>query len=98
MINRDGKVWGSLKSATSLIDVSDETIERRALLWQKEPEAYRVRYKLLVLGEDTRANRRYYLPDVLALLGDPRLHRRGRPGKLNPPQQDSAPVLEPTPE
>lgn len=98
MLSNQGNLWVSLGTATKLIDVSDDTIERRAMEWRPEPETHRIRYKLLVLGEYTRANRRYYLPDVIGLLQDPRLHRRGRPRKITPLRQQPSLVAQPAPE
>jgi hypothetical protein len=61
-------IWLSRKEAAAKISVSTETIDRRALAWQKEPMANRIRYKLLKLGDDTRKQRRYYEPDIEAML------------------------------
>jgi hypothetical protein len=60
--------WLSLSSAADFIDVSTDTIGRRAIRWQAEAQAGKIRYKLLRLGEDTRLERRYFIEDLDALL------------------------------
>ena len=60
--------WLSRKDAADKISVSVDTIERRALPWQEHSVRGKIRFKLLRLAEDTRQERRYYEPDVEALL------------------------------
>lgn len=60
--------WLSRKEAAKKVSVSGDTIERRAVPWQGERVPDRIRFKLLRLGEDTRQERRYFEPDVEALL------------------------------
>ena len=60
--------WLSRRDAARKISVSVDTIERRSVLWQDEPVSGKLRYKLLKLGEDTRQERRYFEPDIEALL------------------------------
>ena len=60
--------WKSLSSAAQHLDVSNDTILRRAVPWQDEPVEGRIRFKHLKLGADTRQERRYYVPDLDALL------------------------------
>jgi hypothetical protein len=45
-----------------------DSIQRRAIWWQDEPVPGKLRYKLLKLGENTRRERRFFEPDVEALL------------------------------
>lgn len=61
-------IWLSRKAAAQKVSVSVDTIERRSVPWQEEPVPGRLRYKLLKLGEDTRQERRYFEPDLEALL------------------------------
>ena len=65
-------VWLSAKEAAKKLSVSTDTIERRAIPWQDASEPYKVRYKYLVLGEGAEPVRRYYEPDVEALLCEPK--------------------------
>lgn len=65
-------VWLSAKEAAKKLSVSTDTIERRAIPWQDAGEPYKVRYKYLVLGEGTEPVRRYFEPDVEALLCEPK--------------------------
>jgi hypothetical protein len=65
-------VWLSAKEAAKKLSVSTDTIERRAIPWQDAGEPYKVRYKYLVLGEGAEPVRRYYEPDVEALLCEPK--------------------------
>lgn len=60
--------WLSRREAARKISVSVDTIERRSVPWQEEPVPGKLRCKLLKLGEDTRQERRYFEPDVEALL------------------------------
>ena len=60
--------WLSRKGAAEKLDVSVDTIERRAIPWQDEPVPGKLRYKFLKLGEETRQDRRYCEEDVEALL------------------------------
>jgi len=57
-------VWLSLAKAAEYLDVSKDTVLRRAVEWTDEPVPGKVRTKYLVLGADTRQDRRYYLPDM----------------------------------
>jgi len=65
-------VWASLSGAAEFIDVSTDTISRRAVEFLGDPKQIhlqacpdgKVRYKNLKLGEDTRRERRYYLSDL----------------------------------
>ena len=61
-------IWLSRREAARKISVSVDTIERRSLPWQDEPVPGKLRYKYLKLGEDTWRERRYFEPDVEALL------------------------------
>ena len=60
--------WLSRKGAAEKLDVSVDTIERRAIPWQDDPVPGRLRYKHLKLGEETRQERRYCEEDLEALL------------------------------
>ena len=61
--------WASLGGAAAYLDVSVDTIGRRAVAWQDTPVPGKIRYKLLTLGVDTRQERRYCVEDLEALLG-----------------------------
>ena len=65
-------VWLSAKEAAKKLNVSTDTIGRRAIPWQDAGEPYKVRYKYLVLDEGAEPVRRYYEPDVEALLCEPK--------------------------
>jgi len=60
--------WLSRKGAAEKLDVSVDTIERRAIPWQDDPVLGKLRYKHLKLGEETRQERRYCEEDLEALL------------------------------
>jgi hypothetical protein len=60
--------WLSRKGAAEKLDVSVDTIERRAIPWQDVPVPGKLRYKYLKLGEETRQERRYCEEDLEALL------------------------------
>ena len=65
--------WLSRKDAAKKIGVSVQTIQRRAIAWEVDGGFIpgKVRFKLLKLDDDTRQERRYYEPDVEALLVTP---------------------------
>jgi len=79
-------MWLSLAKAAEFLDVSKDTVLRRAVEWSDEAVPGKVRTKYLVLGNDTRSDRRYYLPDLEKwLFAKPRregfacrCHRRGQ--------------------
>ena len=60
--------WLSRKGAAEKLNVSVDTIERRAIPWQDDPVPGKLRYKCLKLGEETRQDRRYCEEDLEALL------------------------------
>lgn len=60
--------WLSLSEAAAYLDVSDDTILRRKVEWQDDPVPNRIRFKWLKLDEDTRRERRYWPPDLEAML------------------------------
>lgn len=67
-------MWASLGGAAAYIDVSPDTILRRAVPWPEkrgmphydpgDPVPGKVRWKFLKLGEHTRQDRKYYVPDL----------------------------------
>src|SRR3974377_180743 len=57
-------VWLSLAKAAEYLDVSKDTVLRRAVEWTDAPVPGKWRTKYLVLGADTRQDRRYYAPDL----------------------------------
>ena len=63
----------SRKDAAKKIGVSVQTIQRRAIAWDDDVGFIpgKVRFKFLKLDDDTRQERRYYEPDVEALLVTP---------------------------
>jgi hypothetical protein len=61
-------IWLSRREAAAKVGVSPDTIERRGIEWQAEAVAHRIRYRFLVLDENTTPERRYYEPDVEALI------------------------------
>jgi hypothetical protein len=75
--------WGSLSKAAGIIDVSDDTILRRAVEFDGDvdeieqhpcPEG-KIRFKKLKLGKGTRQECRYYLPDLSKWLNKTNLLR-----------------------
>ena len=67
-MNATSRNWLSRKGAAEKLDVSVDTIERRAIPWQDELVLGKLRYKYLKLGEETRQERRYCEEDLEALL------------------------------
>lgn len=68
-INRlDITIWLSPKEAAKKLSCSTDTIERRAIPWQENAVRYKIRFKLLVLDEGGEPTRRYFEPDLEALL------------------------------
>jgi hypothetical protein len=64
--------WLTRKQAAAKIGVSDDTIDRRAIPWQEEHTPFKLRYKILILGSEKPEGRRYFEPDVEALLFNPK--------------------------
>jgi hypothetical protein len=62
------RLWLSLSAAAEYLDCSKDTVLRRAVLWEDVHAVGTIRYKHLKLGEDTRMERRYYVPDLDGLL------------------------------
>ena len=67
-MNATSRNWLSRKGAAEKLDVSVDTIERRAIPWQEDPAPGKPRYKYLKLGDQTRQDRRYFEEDLEALL------------------------------
>jgi hypothetical protein len=65
-------LWASLSGAAEFIDLSPDTILRRAVEYRGNPDEIhlhpcpegKVRRMKLKLGDDTRQEGRYYLPDL----------------------------------
>jgi hypothetical protein len=70
-------VWLSAKEAARKLSLSTDTIERRAIPWQKSAVEYKIRYKLMQLDRGGEEVRRYYEPDCEAFLREPPPRRRG---------------------
>jgi hypothetical protein len=66
----DLTIWLRASNAAEFIDVSTDTICRRALAWRDTAVPGKIRYKLLKLGPDTRMERRYFRPDLELMLVD----------------------------
>ncbi len=64
-------VWLSAKEAACKLSCSTDTIERRAIPWQENAMRYKIRFKFLVLDEGGEPTRRYFEPDLEALLVAP---------------------------
>lgn len=78
----DQRLWLRCKTIAEILDVSRDTVERRAIPWQDHPVRHCFRYKLLELSPDTDPERRYYLPDVKTFLVNPL--PATQPVRLNP--------------
>jgi hypothetical protein len=63
--------WLTKKEAAQHLRVSVDTIERRALPWQLHHQPFKIRYKHLLLGEDSEPRPRFFKPDVDAMLHQP---------------------------
>ena len=69
-------LWASLSGAAEFVDVSVDTVLRRAVEFLGDPDQIQlhtcpegmVRFKKLKLGKDTRQERRYYVPDLILWL------------------------------
>jgi hypothetical protein len=67
--------WLPKTTAAEVIGVSTDTIDRRSIPWQDEPEPFKIRYKLLRLGPANQPFRRFCEADVIALLVNPKPRR-----------------------
>ena len=70
-------VWLSAKEAAKKLSLSTDSIERRAIPWQKEAVEYKIRYKLMQLDRGGEEVRRYSEPDCEAFLREPPPRQRG---------------------
>jgi hypothetical protein len=63
-------LWLSASGSAEFLDVSPDTIARRGTQWPKDgnPVPGKVRWKKLKLGEGTRMEKRFFRPDLEALL------------------------------
>jgi len=61
-------MWPLPSGAAEHLDVSNDTLRRRATQWQNDPVIGKVRWTYLKLGDNTRMERRDYVPDFDALL------------------------------
>jgi hypothetical protein len=67
-MNKLSSLWLSLSAAAEHLDCSKDTILRRAVPWEDAHVARMIRFKYLKLGQNTRMERRYYVPDLDELL------------------------------
>lgn len=63
--------WLSLSGSAEYLDVSTDTVLRRAVPWSDDYVPGKVRWKYLKLGEGTRQERRYWVEDLGAMLVKP---------------------------
>lgn len=77
-------VWLSAKEAAIKLSCSTDTIERRAIPWQENAVRYKIRFKFLVLDEGAEPTRRYFEPDVEALLVPPNILPMSSRRRLTP--------------
>lgn len=66
-------IWLSPREAAKKLSCSTDTIERRAIPWQENAVRYKIRFKFLVLDEGGEPTRRYFEPDLEALLVAPNI-------------------------
>lgn len=66
-------MWLSRKEAAKLIFVSVDTIKRRAIPWNDDSIEGKIRWKWLVLDANGRKLRRYFRPDMTAMMPKPKL-------------------------
>jgi len=72
-------VWLSVDDAAKKLSVSPDSIYRRAIPWQDRPIPHRIRWKMLKLDRDSEEGRRFFEPDVEAMLfTPPQLEQPGR--------------------
>jgi hypothetical protein len=64
-------IWLSAREAARKLSTSHDTINRRGVPWQPFPIRYRMRFKFMVLDEGGEPEKRYYEPDVEAMLLEP---------------------------
>lgn len=72
-------MWLSGKDAGAYIGYSRDTVEIRAIPWQPTHVLHQIRYKLVQLDEKGPKVRRYYQPDLDALLQVPPGGTAGEP-------------------
>jgi hypothetical protein len=70
-------MWLSPREAAKKLSVSTDTVSRRGIEWQDSPVPFRMRFKLIVLDESAEGERRYFEPDVEAMLVNPAPRSKG---------------------
>src|ERR1700690_711991 len=79
VLNAMNKVWVKCVTVADYLDVSRDTIERRAIEWDDKVGyvPHRFRYRLIELNEGKPGQRRYYFADAEAFLRNPPSRRKG---------------------
>ena len=72
-------MWLGGKDAGEYLGVSRDFVEERAVAWVDEPVPGMLRYKHMVTKSNGEPIRRYFVPDLDALLHVPRSSSRSRP-------------------
>jgi hypothetical protein len=68
--------WVKCATLCNYLDISDDTVARRATPWVEEHVPHKFRWKEMSLNEAAKPEKRYWFPDALAFLRQPNTSRR----------------------
>jgi hypothetical protein len=69
-VNPDER-WVKCATLCAYLDISDDTVTRRAVAWQDDPVPHKFRFTEMVLNEGKEPEKRYWFPDAKAFLRNP---------------------------
>src|SRR3974390_903443 len=63
--------WVRCSTLCNYLDISDDTVLRRAVPWQDDPVPHKFRFKELLLDGGGEPQKRYWFPDAVSFLRNP---------------------------
>jgi hypothetical protein len=76
--------WVKCATVCNYLDISDDTVLRRAVPWQDDPIPFKFRYKEMTLDAGGKPEKRYWLPDVVGFLRHPPTSQRSKKLEFTP--------------
>jgi hypothetical protein len=63
--------WVRCVTLCNFLDISADTVARRATPWQETPVPHKFRFRELMLDAGAKPEKRYWFPDALSFLRNP---------------------------